>query len=110
MNDEYDDEVFFDEPSLYIRDVVTVDLERDPEAAANLANGVAGVLASLNDNYIELRQLERALRDREPSSERVRFVHTEVERAAEAVDVAVDAVCGTEDSLRLNWPSRPSHM
>lgn len=111
MNDEYDDEVFFDEPSRYIRDIATVDLERDPGAVANLADGVAGVLASLNDNYIELRQLERALRDREPSSERVRFVRTKVKRAAEAVDVAVDAVCETEDALRLDWSTnRAPHM
>jgi hypothetical protein len=104
MNDEYDDEVFLDEPSRYIRDIATADLG-DLEAAINLADGVAGVLASLNDNYIELRQLGRALRERERGSERVRFVRTEVKRAAEAVDVAVDAVCETEDSLRLDWPA-----
>jgi hypothetical protein len=105
MNDEYDDEIFLDEPSRYIRDLATADLERDPTAVANLADGVAGVLASLNDSYIELRQLERALRDREWGSDRVRYVRTEVKRAAEAVDIAVEAVCETEDSLLLDWPS-----
>jgi hypothetical protein len=79
------------------------DLDQDEKKAREAGAKIDSILVSLLNRFADLEDIERALRQAEPSSARARRAREQLLRALGKTDDLIGGVSNAHDALAFHW-------